>query len=161
MFCVDFFVPPTDIFWIRFWSKVDIRNSEECWNWLGSKHLEYGRLKYHNQHYRSHRVSWTYFYGRIPTGLCVLHHCDNRTCVNPGHLFLGTIIDNIADMVRKGRNARGRKTTWDRQKLTPKEVRLIRESPQRNCELAVKYAVDPSVVSRVRRNKIYNWVENG
>lgn len=79
-----------------------------CWIWDG--YLDscgYGRTGFANEQQSAHRVSWKVFRGPIPKGLCVLHRCDVPSCVNPDHLFLGTQIDNIDDMTRKGR-ARGK-----------------------------------------------------
>jgi hypothetical protein len=50
-----------------------------------------------------HRFAWELAYGPIPDGLWVLHHCDNPPCVNIDHLYLGTVKDNTADMMRRGR----------------------------------------------------------
>lgn len=99
------------------------RGDDECWVWTRHVHAKrkYGGLIYNKKWYVPSRVSWT-LHNRgypIPAGMFVCHRCDNPPCVNPGHLFLGTHKDNMADMVAKGRSAR---TT----KLTSLEVEAIR-----------------------------------
>lgn len=91
----------------RFWSRVDRQGPGECWPWLASRFKDgYGQFRL-GSHSRAHRISWTLTFGDIPPGLCVLHRCDNPACCNPAHLFLGTNLDNVADMIAKGRNATG------------------------------------------------------
>jgi hypothetical protein len=92
----------------RFWKKVDTSGS--CWNWLGGKDQDgYGSITLNqSSKVRTHRFSWELANKRpIPEGLWVLHRCDNPSCVNPAHLFLGTSRDNINDMVSKGRARSG------------------------------------------------------
>ncbi len=94
----------------RFWPKVDRRGPDECWEWKAARQAEgYGKMFTTNRcrPERAHRVSWVLHHGPIPDGMFVLHRCDNPPCVNPAHLFLGTNLDNIEDMGRKGRH-RGR-----------------------------------------------------
>lgn len=98
----------------RFWSKVNITDLLSCWEWTGFKNKGYGQLEFRGKTQRAHRVVWMLIYGEIPDGLCVLHHCDNPSCCNPAHLFLGTMLDNNRDMIKKGRQihnntARGNK----------------------------------------------------
>lgn len=80
-------------------------NERGCWVWMRCKDKHgYGRVVYRGRWTLAHRVSFALANGSIPKGICVLHKCDNPSCVNPEHLFSGTQGDNIVDMTRKGRN---------------------------------------------------------
>jgi hypothetical protein len=91
----------------RFWSFVI--KGDGCWSWSGAKlYFGYGALNGGRRVgvLRAHRVSWEIHKGPIPTGMKVLHRCDNPECTNPDHLFLGAQRANVEDMRKKGR-ARG------------------------------------------------------
>lgn len=155
----------------RFWPKVDKSAGESgCWIWLGRKKPRgYGLLsvsptpKTRRMAY-AHRLSYVINRGSIPEGLCVCHHCDNPSCVNPAHLFLGTNADNTADKVAKGR-AKGSPQVGEKNhnaRLTPADVREIRRRYAANEGsqevIARDYGVRQAHVSRIVRRTAWQEV---
>jgi hypothetical protein len=138
-----------------FWSHVDVKGVNECWEWKGSLTNGYGGF----QGQRAHRVAWELTHGVRPE-LCVCHVCDNRKCVNPGHLFLGTRADNNRDKISKGRQSRGSQTGNAR--LTEEQVasvRRMRSGGRRLKEIASAFGVTKQTISRVCRGEMWRHVE--
>ena len=137
----------------RFWKNV--KKTENCWNWIGAEGGS-GYGMFSRKKYLSHRYSYELHKGKIPKGLWVLHHCDNKKCVNQKHLFLGTVQDNVADLVMKGKQSKGE----DRYnvKLTENSVKDIRKRykvGETLSELARCFEVTVQCISLVVKK--INW----
>jgi len=150
----------------RFWAKVSRGDGDACWTWTAAVWGNgYGCFRMEGRPASAHRVSWSFTNGAIPDGAHVLHRCDNRRCVNPAHLFLGTHADNMRDMAAKGRatgwppSARARIPHGSRvktSKLTESDVAEIRElmkSGARGTDVARRYGVTHSVIYRIRNGR--------
>ena len=84
------------------------RQEGDCWVWTRCRFENgYGAFKVANKQWRTHRLAWTLMHGEIPAGLQVNHHCDNKACINPAHLYVGDQKQNRQDAVRRGRTAKG------------------------------------------------------
>lgn len=119
----------------RFLSKV--LKSDGCWLWTGALNRGYGGIKFNGRQRAAHRISYELFIGPITEGLAVCHRCDVRTCVNPAHLFLGTLHDNTQDMLSKGRAPHQSQTHCARgHERTPANTRPTkRSSMHKECIL--------------------------
>ena len=94
-----------------------------------------------------HRLSYEYAYGPITSEQIVCHKCDNPSCVRPDHLFVGTQLDNMRDMYRKGRGLSGRNA---KPRLSPAQVLAIRNSTDPRKVIAKKHAIHVQTVSMIR-----------
>jgi hypothetical protein len=146
----------------RFWNKVKKSDNEDgCWEWTGCQGgiPSYGYFGMNGKSMRAHRAVWELTYGpmSIPSGLCVLHHCDNRLCVNPKHLFLGTHKMNTQDCIKKGR--------WGNPaaKLTLDEIVKIRQEYKAGGviqrELAEKFGVSRSQIGNIVAGKFCRGID--
>jgi hypothetical protein len=145
-----------DVFWTR------VRKGGGCWEWAGHVNSHgYGMFCVKGKSLTAHRLSYIYTYGAIPEGLSVLHHCDNPLCVRPDHLWLGTQLDNLADMKAKGRGRTPRGAESPRAKLTWDQVSEIRTRYRNGGvtqkQLGREYGVNPSVISLIIHDK--QWKE--
>ena len=141
----------------RFWSKVDIKGDNECWEWIRFKDKAgYGQFGYQKKVYYAHRFSYELTFGQIANGLCVCHSCDNPSCCNPKHLWLGTDRDNQKDRHSKGRTVKGE--THGNSLLKDKDVYLIKYSNIPAKILAKKFQISPYVVWSIRRNDSWRHI---
>ena len=146
---------------IRFWNKVVVVNVGECWTWTASCSRDgYGKFGLHCRTVATHRIAYELCIGPIPDGICVLHHCDNRLCVNPAHLFLGTRTDNSNDRDKKGRQARGE--TSGQAKLSDAhaiEIRIAYATRSyTQAELGRMYGVCGSAINQIVHRKQWKHV---
>ena len=141
----------------RFWLHVNTASPDGCWIWTASVGGP-GYAQFNSGHGKmvyAHRFSWMLANGDIPKGMFVCHKCDNKRCVNPSHLFLGTPAENSLDMKNKGRQPRG--TRNGNAKLSYADVRAIREAKETQYELAKRFHVSQSAISLIKTGKL--WAE--
>lgn len=151
-----------------FWSRIDTNGPipphcpdlGRCWIWTaGIFKSGYGYFSIKHRCFLAHRISWELKFGEIPLGLNALHKCDVRLCVNPDHIFLGTLKDNHDDMVRKGRNAKvcGERNAFA--KLKNDQVIEIRSLYSAGgitqAALGSRFRVNEKIIQRVITNKSY------
>ena len=134
----------------RLWAKVDTSGGPEaCWPWLGGCAGDgYGTMKVNGKTVYVHRIV-----ARALPDQHVRHSCDNPPCCNPAHVVAGTQIANMADMVTKGRSARGEK--HGRAKLTVVQVIAIHADPRTGTAIATAYGVNHTLIYKIKRGE--NW----
>lgn len=158
----------------KFWRRVEMNQSPEiCWEWKGSKYKNtgYGQISHAHKNLKSHRLSYELHKDKIPEGMLVFHTCDNQSCVNPNHLFLGSWKDNVQDMIKKGRRRDSRGEKNGLTKLTDQQVREIREKYKlnkitgrylrkeySNFKLAKEYGITQSIISEIINYKRWKHV---
>jgi HNH endonuclease len=131
-----------------------------CWEWTAyiNRH-GYGTIEDNYKPKPAHRASFELHCGEIPKGMHVLHVCDNRKCVNPKHLFLGTHADNMADMIAKGREQRGAAHKRPNAKLTEMDVLAIKAARGISQKaLGAQYGVGQDQISRIRSGKRWSYL---
>jgi len=136
-------------------SRILIDETTKCWNWTGTKDKDgYGVFHWRNKRLRAHREALTVFGGiDVSSDLIVCHSCDNPSCINPDHLFVGTVKDNAQDALKKKRAFVGDKN--GRSKLSQSQVNQIRCEDGIYRSIAEKYGVSRSTISEIKRGKTW------
>jgi hypothetical protein len=141
----------------RFRKFIEIDIETGCWIWIGSrqgtKPWDYGSFWDGDKIEKAHHYSYEIHKGPIPTGILVLHKCDNPPCVNPDHLFLGTTQDNVDDMFAKGRNHALKGSENGNALLTEETVLKIRSDIRPVKEIAKDYGVSPACIYDARSRR--------
>lgn len=139
----------------RFLSSFDVNSKSGCWEWTGTlTHEGYPLLRGQGENKLAHRFSYRFYIADFPIKLFVCHHCDNPKCVNPDHLFLGTVVENNKDRSMKGRSARYLGDDHKGSKLSSKQVLELRNyatqaNRPRTKDLIAKYGVSKTTITEI------------
>ncbi len=134
----------------RFESKFK-KDASGCWLWTACKtHNGYGAIQVDGKKRGAHRVSFELYVSPIPAGMFVCHTCDNKACVNPEHLFIGSPKDNIRDMFNKGRENKACGEAVAGAKLTAEDVRWIRQLGAPQWKIARCFGVTQPLISKIK-----------
>lgn len=138
-----------------FWSKVNMAG--DCWEWTACKQSQgYGQIRIGGKAILAHRLVIELVTGNaVPDDLVVCHKCDNPSCVNPDHLFVGTYSDNSQDMYNKGRDITYYGEDCTVAKLTNKQANEIRKSSESSRILAARYRVSHTTILDIKRGNRY------
>ena len=128
----------------------------ECLLWQGATVTNgYGAITMNNEQYMTHRLAWSFAKGPIPSDLYVLHKCDVRRCINIDHLYLGTQLDNMRDMVRRTLPKKWAHSS----KLSRDAVLAIRSDKRKHKLIAADYAISASYVSLIKTGRALRWIK--
>jgi len=146
----------------RFWSYVDIKGKDECWEWKGGfSNTGYGAFQINGEVKSTHVIAYEISKGRIPDGKQVNHRCHNRACCNPFHVYEGTQKENIDDMIKANRQIHHYGEFHSQHKLTEKSIKEIRENKDNLSQrkLGLVYGVSHSVIGGIQRRIYWKYLE--
>lgn len=145
---------------------VQFEQNSGCWLWCGAAVTNgYGSITFYQRSsrrsysLRSHRVSYAVFVGPVPRGALVLHRCDTPLCINPAHLFLGSVRDNALDMVRKGRGHKLRGVAIKQARLSEAQVVEIAADTRRYDDIAADYGVSETAVRDIKSKRTWRHID--
>lgn len=143
------------------WKRIDKKEEDDCWEWMGFKNQKgYGRMSINKKLHSCHRIVYELIHNSVPKGMLVCHSCDNPSCCNPRHLFLGTNKDNINDMKNKHRQSMGEHRPHH--KLTREKVKEIRikyfNLGYTQKQLGIEYGVTYQTIGCIIRNEKWKCV---
>lgn len=134
-----------------------------CHIWaLATGDRGYGIISYKGRSYLSHRVSWTIYKGPIANGLQVMHKCDNRSCINPDHLVLGTAEDNVKDMFDKGRQPNQLGQSNNNSRLTNAQASEIKKRLKAGDtvrEIATAMDLRFTIIANIKQGNSWRWLD--
>lgn len=143
----------------RFFSQVSTNpTAKGCLEWMGCNYgAGYGGFRAPGRTVGAHRMAYFLAAGTDPGDLHVCHKCDNRRCVNPEHLFLGTVAENMQDRKNKGRTAVGERV--GSAKLTDSEISLIIHDARKQADIAAHYGVSQCLISKIKNLKLWRHLQ--
>lgn len=147
----------------RLWAKTEKRGPNDCWDWRGwchpAGHGQIGRGRRGEGLAYTHVVAWEVTFGQVPKGACVCHRCDNPSCVNPRHLFLGTPADNTHDMLAKRRHSYGEAHASKLSDQSVQEIRRLLAGGRTQKSIAEEFGVSRSLVGKIGQFKRWALTE--
>lgn len=147
----------------RFLGKVNKDTESGCWSFTGAiERSGYGRFKLNGKMILAHRLSYELHNGPITEGMVVMHSCDNRKCVNPLHLSVGTQLDNVQDMIKKNRDNKAKGSAAGQAKLTENQVIEIKQKlnlGQKQIDIAKEYGVIHQTISFIKNELTWKHVK--
>ena len=147
----------------RILDRVEFDTNGGCWLWTGAMvgSTGYGTIGFGGRSHGAHRASYMTFVGAIPPGALVCHKCDTPACVNPAHLFVGTVSDNAQDMIAKGRKAILAGSRHPGAILSESDIPVIRRmiaDGLGNREIGARFNVTADVVNAIRAGRSWKCV---
>ncbi len=145
----------------RFWEKV-IKVEKGCWTWSKCRGKKgYGTFRFNDRNYQAHVFSYIIHNGPVPEGKQINHHCDNRACVKPDHIYAGTAKENTRDMMDRGRHKCNptKGENHPNSVFTNEQILYIRSSSKKQTELGKEFGVSLGVISNIIVKRTWKHID--